>query len=389
MALPVRRPPKMPERGIQKDGLFAGTAQSGPARRQRAQVLAEELLDRGCLYIQKQVWEEAAAEFRKAIQMEPEYPEAFSNLGLCLIYLKKYNESIEALREAVRLFPGWYIAEANLGLACALSGRNEDAAKHYERSLTGKDQPAVWLALGDACAALGKLDRAVEAFNKALAGNPRYSLAYQHLGMLYARLGNLDGSATALTKAVEIDPNQTEALALLGAIAARNGQFAKARGFFEKAASSEKVPLAAQRGARRLAVFREGLEKAFGEWKAGMPEPPPLAMCYYNLGLAQLKAGDQAAAKESFRQASVLDPKWVEPLLWFGFFAALDGEAIDARRQWEAVRKLKPDNGLVRELLGYLAVAMNLQQEGEAHFAEAAKLGRTVPRAHIFPDQEK
>jgi superkiller protein 3 len=389
MATHVRKPPfkKPPEQAIQKDGLFTGTAQAGPARRERAHALAEELLARGCLYIQKGIWDEAAREFRKAIQMEPQYPEAFNDLGLCLFYMKKYNEAIETLHEAIRFFPGWYIAEANLGLALAHVGRHAEAAQHYERSLTIKEQPAVSLALGDVYTALGKFDNAVPAYQKALAGNPNYSLAYHRIGMLQARRNQIDEAETALEKAVELDAANHEGWAVLGAIAARKGNLSKARGLFAKVEAIEKVPAPAQRGLNRMQVFGKGIEKAFTEWKAGMPAPSPLAQCYYNLGLALLKADNQGAARNAFQQASAADPEWFEPLVWFGFFAALDGDAMSARKQWESALKLHPDNGMVWEQLGYLAVAMGLQKDGETNFAEAAKNGRAIPQEHIFPDK--
>jgi len=388
MATHVRKPLKRPpEQGIQKEGLFTGTAQSGAARKQRAHALAEELLARGCLFIKKQVWEEAASEFRKALQMEADYPEAYNNLGLCLLYMKKNQEAIEALTEAVRLFAGWHIAEANLALAYAASGRHGEAAKHYEKSLAIKEQPAVWLSLGDVYAALGNLEKALEAYSKGVAANPSSSLGYQRVGVLHARRNNLEECEVALGKAVELDPHNVEAWAVLGAAAARKGQLAKARSCFDEAANTEKVPAPAQRGAHRLDIFREGLDKALAKWRAGMPEPPPLAICYYNLGLAQYKAADQAAAKQSFRQAAELDPAWVEPLIWSAFFEALDGNGLAARKQLERVQGLKTDDALVYELLGYIAVAMGLQKEVEAHFAVAAKRGVTIPQGHIFPDQ--
>jgi superkiller protein 3 len=388
MAKHPHRPLKSPpEEGIQKEGLFTGTAQSGAARKQRAHALAEELLARGCLFIKKQVWDEAASEFRKALQMEANYPEALNNLGLCLLYLKKNDESIEALKQAVRLFPGWHIAEANLALSLAASGRHGEAAEHYEKSLTIKEQPAVWLSLGDVYVALGKLDQAKEAYEKALAGNPRSSIACQRLGALHARRGKFEECEAELRKAVELDPQNVEAWALLGAVAARKGQFTRARSCFDEAAHAEKLPPAAQRGAHRLEIFRAGLEKALAEWKGSVPEPPPLAVCCYNLGLAQLKAGNRTAAKDAFRQAAELNPGWPELLIWCASFEALDGNALAARKQLEAARELKPDDGRIQELLGYIGVAMGLQKEVEAHFAEAAKLGRTIPREHIFPDQ--
>ena len=61
---------------IQTAGLFYGIAQAGSVRPKRAHALAEELLTRGNLFIQSQVWDVAAREFRKAIKMEGDYAEA-------------------------------------------------------------------------------------------------------------------------------------------------------------------------------------------------------------------------------------------------------------------------------------------------------------------------
>jgi tetratricopeptide (TPR) repeat protein len=205
--------------------------------------------------------------------------------------------------------------------------------------------------------------------------------------MLQARRNQIDEAETALEKAVELDADNHEGWAVLGAIAARKGNLSKARGLFAKVEALEKVPAPAQRGLNRMQIFGKGIEKAFAEWKAGMPAPSPLAQCYYNLGLALLKADNQGAARNAFQQAAAADTEWFEPLVWFGFFAALDGDALSARKQWESALKLHSDNGMVWEQLGYLAVAMGLQKDSETNFAEAAKNGRTIPQEHIFPDK--
>src|SRR5690349_14037481 len=97
MALRVRRwGPTGPKQNLQNNVMFSGMAQAGPVRQRRAHALAEELLARGCMYIEKQVWDEAAREFRKAIKMEPDYAEAYNNLGLCLLYANKPEEAVES-----------------------------------------------------------------------------------------------------------------------------------------------------------------------------------------------------------------------------------------------------------------------------------------------------
>jgi tetratricopeptide (TPR) repeat protein len=386
MAMRPKKPMKT-QSEIQKNGIFTGTAQAGPARPKRAHALAEELLARGCVYIQKQVWDEAAREFRKAIKMEPDYAEAYNNLGLCMLYANKAEEALEALQQALDLFPGWAIAEANLGLAFQRCGQMDDAIACYEKSvLKNRKQPSVFLALGDAYAAVGKIDKALDSYDNAIGLAPKYDMAYYRIGMLQARRNNIDEAEVALLKAVELEPDNVEAVAVLGAISARKGNLNMARDYFSQVMELEKVPAPAQRGMNRLQIFRKGLRNAFNEWKAGMPETQPLAVCYYNLGLAHLTANNAGEAKEAFRNASDADPNWALPPIWFGFFAALDGDAMAARKYWDNALKLEPDNAMLREQLGYLAIAMGLQKEADAHFKEALRLGRDIPQEDMQPD---
>jgi|GEM_PF-2181265 len=392
MAMHVRRPTgnklakqlsKAPE--VQTTGVFTGTAQVGAVRGKRAHALAEELLTRGCLFIQTQVWDEAAREFRKAIKMEPDYAEAFNNLGLSLLYANKPEESLGELEAALEIVPGWYIPHANLGLAYQRLNKYPESAEHYEKSvLKQKKQPAVWLALGDVLGAQGKTDKALEAYETALSLSSNYALAYHRVGMIHARRNKIDEAREALGRAVELEPDNAEALAVLGAIAARRGEFNDAQNYFAQIpADLEKIPVAATRGVQRLQTFRKGLTRALGERKASITEVPPLAQCYYELGLALVLTGNDSGAKEAFHKASDTEPNWADPLVWFGFYSALDGDGGSARKYWETALKLEPRNGVLREQLGYLSMAMGLGKEAEAYFTEANKLGRLIPKEDL------
>ena len=388
MAIKTRRPMMKKAPGeIQKAGLFTGIAQNGPARKKRAHALAEELVARGCMYLTSQVWDEAAREFRKAIKMEEDYAEAYNNLGLAMLYANKPSEAVEALETALQLFPNWHIAEVNLALALSRVNRLEESCEFYRKALQAKNaQPAVWLALGDALATLNKTDEALEAFNHAVQLNPKYDIAFHRIGMIHARRNNIEEAQASLAKALAIDPQNVDAAAVLGAISARQGDLNAARDYFAQVQDVDPMPIVAKRGMNRLQVFRNGLRLAFDEWKQGMPQPPTLAVCYYNLGLAHLLAGNDPEAKMAFQQAADLQPDWAEPVIWFGFFAALSGDANAARKYWDNGAKLEPENGMLREQLGYLAIAMGLQKEADGHFDAALNLGREIPEEDLKPD---
>src|SRR5882724_10453295 len=91
--------PTVSHQSPQTLGPFSGVAQDGPARKQRPSALAEELVTRGCSFIEKGIWDEAEREFRKAIKMAKDYPEAYSNLGLALLYDGRPADALEALQE--------------------------------------------------------------------------------------------------------------------------------------------------------------------------------------------------------------------------------------------------------------------------------------------------
>ena len=367
-------------------GIFSGTVQPGMARKKRAHALAEELLERGCMFIQTQVWDEAAREFRKAIKMEPDYAEAYNNLGLCMLYAGKPEEAKEALESALQHLPNWNIAEANLALALSRTKHHKDAADLYRKSLEKKPQASIWLALGDELAAMQKPEEALEAYQAALTAAPQYDIAFHRIGMVQARRNNINEAQAALSRALEINPDNDDAAAVLGAIAARQGNLNAAGDYFSKLQKSEIVPAVAQRGMQRMQSFRQGLHQGFDEWKAGKPKAEPIATCYYNLGLALLSADNKAEAQEAFQRAVKAQPDWPEPQIALGFFAAMHGEGLIARKNWEGVSKLQPDNGMLREQLGYLAIAMGLLSEANAHFKKAIELGRNIPEELLKSD---
>ena len=72
-------------------------------------------------------YNDAIEALRQAVRIDPEYVNAWNNLGAAYVELKRYNDAIEASRQAVRIDPenanAWY----NLGVAYAFSGNRTEA----------------------------------------------------------------------------------------------------------------------------------------------------------------------------------------------------------------------------------------------------------------------
>ncbi len=379
---PVRRPSSSGPTTAQLPntiGPFNGMAQDGPARKTRPSVLAEEILTRGCKFVEKGIWDDAEKEFRKAIKMAPDYPEAYNNLGLCMIFDGRPAEAREALQEALKQFPGWASAEANLAFAYQQLDNHEEAASYFKQSLNhNTKQPQVCLSLGDVLNTLGRSDDAVAAYQKAIEQVPHFALAHSRIGLIYARKGKINEAENALSRAVQLDPTSAEAMSVLGAISARRGNFRQAKEWFGKIAA-ESVPVAAQRGAQRIELFENAVRKGFEEWKTMQPAAKPLAECYFNLALALLTEGNQNEAQGMFQRAAQQNPEWFAPQLFLAFGSAAEGNALMAKTAFDNAARLDAQNGIVPEQLGYLALGMGMLKEADVQFKKAQELGRVLP----------
>lgn len=203
--------------------------------------------------------EEAIAQFRAALSIRPDYPDAWNNLGVSLGILGRRDEAFAAFREALRVDPrylkalnnlaGALAAEGdfaralpmlrsaleiqpdfpgalyNLGNAMAALRRYEEAVGHYRRALAADPSHAdARLNLGNALDALGRFTEAAEQYQALASMRPGSFEARFNLANLLARRGDLEGAAVLFREALLIRPGQREAAANLAAVLARLGK---------------------------------------------------------------------------------------------------------------------------------------------------------------------
>jgi tetratricopeptide (TPR) repeat protein len=157
---------------------------SNERRRQRA----NEYNDRGVMLFHRRELAAAEAEFRKALDIRPDFAEAYNNLGLTLSDLGKKEESVEAFKRAIDLAPDAPEAYNNLGCLFRIK-------KEYQQ--------------------------AVELFNQAIAKREDYSLAYFNLGIAYEELEKFDLAIKAWEKVLNLQPTHEEARRKLASYRAR------------------------------------------------------------------------------------------------------------------------------------------------------------------------
>jgi Flp pilus assembly protein TadD len=152
-------------------------------------------------------FEGAAAEYRKALTLRPDDPDAV--LGMAETY-QKMGRGADAEREyqhALALAPDWPSVYAKYGGYCYSHGSYEKAADLFgHMTQLMPDSPRGYTNLGAALSAVGRFDEALQAYRRSLALE-QSAIAYTNLGACQYTLGQYADAAASMEKATALMPN--------------------------------------------------------------------------------------------------------------------------------------------------------------------------------------
>ncbi|HIN20755.1 MAG TPA: tetratricopeptide repeat protein, partial [Rhodospirillales bacterium] len=109
---------------------------------------------------------EAAASYRKALSVDPDYAEAHTSLGTVLKAMGRLEDAAASHEKAIRLKPDLAEAHSNLGSVRQEQGRLGEAAASYRKALTIKpDYPELHFDLGIVHLLMGDFDNGWREYN--------------------------------------------------------------------------------------------------------------------------------------------------------------------------------------------------------------------------------
>ncbi len=181
--------------------------------------------------------------FEQAIAVDPEYALAYAGVADCSSFLYMYFDGSaanlaraeEASRRALELAPGLAEAHAARGLAVALDKRFGEAEQEFEQAIALNPagfEPHYFY--GRTCFQQGKLERAVELFERACDIREDYqarllaALALQGLGRATEARAGFEKALEVIGKHHAVQPGDARALTLGAECLARLGRGAEA-----------------------------------------------------------------------------------------------------------------------------------------------------------------
>jgi tetratricopeptide (TPR) repeat protein len=191
-----------------------------------------------------------------------------------------------------------------------MSERTEDTIELLKTQLLVQpNNPVKRYMLGKAYAKLGRLDEAIDNFNRAVAVNATYGDALYHLGVAYSGKDKWAEAASAFDRAVKSDPKEIlDAWYRLGQSSSRINDHAKAVAAYDKVLQQEPAHLAALNEGGDACVALGDHPKAEELFTRATAVAPDDATLHHRLGLARHKNGRLEEAIAAFRESRRLDP---------------------------------------------------------------------------------
>ena len=160
----------------------------------------------------------------------PNYAEAYACVGTACVELKLYDRATTVYRRVVQLEPDNPIAWINLGNNYSAQGKDGEAVAAYRRVIKMRPHFMVaWTKLGEIYCRQGKYSDAVATWRQAVAAAPDYPPAWANLGVSYEGQGSLDDAVKAYRRAVQLETNYPFAWIRLSVVENQLGRHEEAR----------------------------------------------------------------------------------------------------------------------------------------------------------------
>jgi len=257
--------------------------------------------------------ERAAAEYKKALALDPQ--SSFLHLSLASVFIKKNDpdQAISHLKQSINLEPEAVEPHAILALVYAAQNRDELASEEYAVALknAARLEPKnaeIYKSLGMVYLQQKKLKEAEGIFKVVTDLSPNDQEAHFYLANIYFELKNYQGVEKELLAAIKLNPDYHEALNFLGYFYLEQDKNIEEAGSMIRKALSFDPENGAYLDSLGWYYFKKGkykealqeIEKA-----ASLVSDPEI---YDHLGEVNLKTGNKEQARLNWEKALKLDP---------------------------------------------------------------------------------
>lgn len=207
--------------------------------------------------------------------------------------------------------------------------------------------------------------KAEACFRKAVAGNRDFADVYNYLGLIAHDQTRYVDAIEAFEKALKINPRYTEALLNLSILYNDMGEYEKAKKLVKRSREDAK-----KRGAAIDPFIRSKLankhadvgdlyhgvgvfDMAVSEYRKALELEEGYADIRTKLAVCLRELGKKADALAELKKAVQLSPEYADAQVQMGITYYSMGKTADARKVWKAASRKFPQNKALKMYLGF------------------------------------
>jgi tetratricopeptide (TPR) repeat protein len=218
--------------------------------------------------------DEAAALYRRILATQPRHADALHLSGQIAESKGDHATALAFIAQAIAAnghIAAFHVSE---GVVLLALGRLDEARRALQRALClDRDSAEAHNVLGNVLLRLGERDASLACYRRALALRPHYVEARNNLGSALRALGRLDEAESQLRRALELRPGYAAGLANLGLVLQEQGRYREALDAYDRAVASDPAHATAHGNRAMLLLLLGRLREGFAEyeWRWRMP----------------------------------------------------------------------------------------------------------------------
>jgi tetratricopeptide (TPR) repeat protein len=255
--------------------------------------------DRGLELAKEGRYHEASEQFAMAIEVNPEFGEAYYQLGLSEVGDDRPQDAIHAFMQLGQLQPTNdkpILAAAQLYYGL---GFMDDALALCVRALLIEPRNAsIYFNIGLIYVKQRHPAQAIDALEQAISLEPGMKKGRLLLATAYTNLGNHEGAIRTLQDGIRLYPESPDLMASLGQVYLTAGQLPEAEREFQSSISASRTYVPARIGLSEVYQQQHRFPQAIAELTKVLADEPKAFDALLERGIAFYRSGDRASARQ-------------------------------------------------------------------------------------------
>lgn len=161
----------------------------------------------------------ALKEFITAVNVSPNYYEAYNAMGVATLKFGNKNDAMELFNSALKANSSFAAAYDNIGVVELMNGNLDSAESYFKKAMQyNTHNPTAWYHMAQVETRRGNYSKALTWVNHSIHVNPNSSPALTLQGELYLKQGNQAAAINSFKKAQIVKPENARAYMNLAAI---------------------------------------------------------------------------------------------------------------------------------------------------------------------------